>query len=345
MARPPRRRVIGDCGLQGQPDEAGELEIGYGLAEPRAARLRDGAGSALSDWALARPGVRRWSRATCSRRTSPAGGAERAGFVLETDSGSTVRTRARACDVGDTVSRGRSARPPVRRVARGVHLGPPRRGEGAEGRRRHRSGGGGGGAPEAVGRRVGAEPGGAARPKSAQALGRAASKVAAVQARRARGDLRTEQDRLREISSTLVDEAEQALRDAGRSVSDTVGTRLHELVRAVAADEEARGALAAGGCSPSRSSAGSPHSAFPERSRLLHRRRRRPPEQGRRGQGEARRRTRREARRAPVGAPGRGAGGGRGAARGRAGRSPSGDGPTLARAARAARPRVTTPLG
>ena len=82
--------------------------------------------------------------------------------------------------------------------------------------------------------------------KSAQALDRAATKVAAVQARRAHGDLRSEQDRLREVSSTLVDEAEQALRDAGRSVSDTVGTRLHELVRAVAADEEARGALAAG---------------------------------------------------------------------------------------------------
>jgi hypothetical protein len=82
--------------------------------------------------------------------------------------------------------------------------------------------------------------------KAARALAQAAGKVADVQARRARGDLRGEQERLRELSTTLVDAAEQALRDAGRSVPDTLGHRLHELLRAVAADPGSRDALAAG---------------------------------------------------------------------------------------------------
>ena len=50
---------------------------------------------------------------------------------------------------------------------------------------------------------------------------------------------------VRELSGELVDAAEQALRNADRLRADA-GTRLHELVRAVAADEDARTALAAG---------------------------------------------------------------------------------------------------
>ena len=81
--------------------------------------------------------------------------------------------------------------------------------------------------------------------KTAKAFAQAAEKLAAVQARRSKGDIRREQERVRELSGELVDAAEQALRNADRLRADA-GTRLHELVRAVAADEDARTALAAG---------------------------------------------------------------------------------------------------
>ena len=52
--------VIGDCGTHGDPDEAGDVELGYGLAAPYRGR---GYGSevaaALSRWLLEQPGVRR----------------------------------------------------------------------------------------------------------------------------------------------------------------------------------------------------------------------------------------------------------------------------------------------
>ena len=83
-------------------------------------------------------------------------------------------------------------------------------------------------------------------PKAAKALARAAVKVADVQARRTRGDLRGAQESLRDVAGSLVDGAEEALREAGRSVPDTLGHRLHELLRAVAADPASREALAAG---------------------------------------------------------------------------------------------------
>jgi hypothetical protein len=82
--------------------------------------------------------------------------------------------------------------------------------------------------------------------KAAKALAQAAVKVADVQARRKSGDLRAAQDALREVASALVDGAEGTLRDAGRSVPDTLGHRLHELIRAVAADPGSREALVAG---------------------------------------------------------------------------------------------------
>ncbi len=83
-------------------------------------------------------------------------------------------------------------------------------------------------------------------PKAARSLAATAEKVADVQARRSSGDLRAEQERLRDVSASLVEAAEDALRDVGRAVPDTLGQRLHELLRAVAADPAARAALAAG---------------------------------------------------------------------------------------------------
>jgi RimJ/RimL family protein N-acetyltransferase len=84
--------VIGDCGLHGPPDEAGDLEIGYGLAEPSRGRgYGTELASALSDWVLAQPGVRRVvARDVLADNAASRVVLERAGFVLETDFGSTV---------------------------------------------------------------------------------------------------------------------------------------------------------------------------------------------------------------------------------------------------------------
>jgi len=76
--------VIGDCGIHGEPDGTGDVELGYGLAHPYRGR---GYGAelaiGLSRWLLDQDGVRRVvGRAALDnppgRRTL-----ERAGFSLE----------------------------------------------------------------------------------------------------------------------------------------------------------------------------------------------------------------------------------------------------------------------
>jgi RimJ/RimL family protein N-acetyltransferase len=76
--------VIGDCGTHGDPDEQGDVEVGYGLAQPY---QRQGYGTelaiGLSRWLLTQAGVHRVvGRAALDnppgRRTL-----ERAGFTLE----------------------------------------------------------------------------------------------------------------------------------------------------------------------------------------------------------------------------------------------------------------------
>lgn len=75
--------VIGDCGIHAPPDDAGGVEIGYGLAAPYQGR---GLGSeivlAISDWLLAQPDV-----STVRARTLPSNGAsrrvlERSGYTM-----------------------------------------------------------------------------------------------------------------------------------------------------------------------------------------------------------------------------------------------------------------------
>lgn len=75
--------VIGDCGIRAPVDDAGCVEIGYGLAEPYRGR---GFGSELvlsiSDWLMAHPGV-----STVRACTSPSNAAsrrvlEKAGFTV-----------------------------------------------------------------------------------------------------------------------------------------------------------------------------------------------------------------------------------------------------------------------
>jgi threonine dehydratase len=52
--------VIGDCGIHGEPDENGDIELGYGLAEPyRGQGYGTEVAAGLSRWLLAQEGVRR----------------------------------------------------------------------------------------------------------------------------------------------------------------------------------------------------------------------------------------------------------------------------------------------
>jgi len=77
--------VIGDCHTHGPADEAGDIEIGYGLAEPYRGR---GYGSelvkGLSQLLLGRPGIRRVvARHVPIDNVPSRRSLERAGFVLE----------------------------------------------------------------------------------------------------------------------------------------------------------------------------------------------------------------------------------------------------------------------
>ena len=77
--------VIGDCGTHGEPDETGDVELGYGLAAPyRGLGYGSELVAGLSRWLLGRPGVRRvvacdvLEANVASRRAL-----ERAGFELQ----------------------------------------------------------------------------------------------------------------------------------------------------------------------------------------------------------------------------------------------------------------------
>jgi RimJ/RimL family protein N-acetyltransferase len=77
--------VIGDCHTHGSVDEAGDIEIGYGLAKPYRGR---GYGSelvkGLSQWLLGQPGIRRVVARHVPVANVPSRRAlESAGFVLE----------------------------------------------------------------------------------------------------------------------------------------------------------------------------------------------------------------------------------------------------------------------
>ncbi len=77
--------VIGDCGTHGAADDAGDIEIGYGLAAPYRGR---GYGSELvigaSQWLLGQPGVQRVvAREVLADNLPSRRALERAGFVLE----------------------------------------------------------------------------------------------------------------------------------------------------------------------------------------------------------------------------------------------------------------------
>jgi RimJ/RimL family protein N-acetyltransferase len=85
-------RVIGDCGTVGPVDEAGDIDIGYGLAaEHRGAGYGTELVEALSRWLLRRPGVRRVvAREVAADNTPSRRALERAGFRLERSDGDLV---------------------------------------------------------------------------------------------------------------------------------------------------------------------------------------------------------------------------------------------------------------
>jgi RimJ/RimL family protein N-acetyltransferase len=76
--------VIGDCGIHGEPDDRGEIELGYGLAEPYRGR---GYGTevavGLSRWLLAQDGVRCVVGRAALDNPPGLRTLERAGFMLE----------------------------------------------------------------------------------------------------------------------------------------------------------------------------------------------------------------------------------------------------------------------
>ena len=80
--------VVGDAGTHGPPDEAGDVEIGYGLAEPSRGRgLSSEFVPALAQTLLARPEVRRVVAREVLASNAPSRRAlERAGFRLERES-------------------------------------------------------------------------------------------------------------------------------------------------------------------------------------------------------------------------------------------------------------------
>jgi RimJ/RimL family protein N-acetyltransferase len=76
-------RVIGDCGIKGPVDDAGGVEIGYGLASPS---WGQGLGTevvvAISDWLLAQPGVTTVRATTSLTNTASRRVLEKAGFTI-----------------------------------------------------------------------------------------------------------------------------------------------------------------------------------------------------------------------------------------------------------------------
>ena len=77
--------VIGECGTLGLIDEAGDIELGFGLAaEHRGAGYGNEVARALSEWLISQPGVGRVvARGVLANNTPSRRALQNAGFVLE----------------------------------------------------------------------------------------------------------------------------------------------------------------------------------------------------------------------------------------------------------------------
>ena len=77
-----RGAVIGDCGTHGPVDEAGRVEIGYGLAAPsRGQGYGSEAVAAVTEWLLSQPGVREVRAHTLTSNAPSRRVLEKAGFT------------------------------------------------------------------------------------------------------------------------------------------------------------------------------------------------------------------------------------------------------------------------
>jgi RimJ/RimL family protein N-acetyltransferase len=76
--------VIGDCGTHGDPDDHGDIELGFGLAAPYRGRgYGTEVAQALSGWLVAQPDVRRVIGRVELANAPSRRALERAGFALE----------------------------------------------------------------------------------------------------------------------------------------------------------------------------------------------------------------------------------------------------------------------
>ena len=74
--------IIGDCGTHGPVDEAGRVEIGYGLAAPsRGQGYGSEAVAAITEWLLSQPGVRQLRAHTLTSNEPSRRVLEKAGFT------------------------------------------------------------------------------------------------------------------------------------------------------------------------------------------------------------------------------------------------------------------------
>ena len=74
--------VIGDCGTHGPVDEAGRVEIGYGLAAPsRGQGYGSEAVATVTEWLLSQPGVRQVRAHTLTSNAPSRRVLEKAGFT------------------------------------------------------------------------------------------------------------------------------------------------------------------------------------------------------------------------------------------------------------------------
>ncbi len=75
--------VIGGCGTHGPVDEAGCVEVGYGLAAPsRGQGYGSEAATAITEWLLAQPEVRETCARTLLANVPSRRVLEKAGFLL-----------------------------------------------------------------------------------------------------------------------------------------------------------------------------------------------------------------------------------------------------------------------
>jgi GNAT superfamily N-acetyltransferase len=103
--------VIGDCGTHGPVDEAGMVEIGYGLAGNFQGRgLGTEMAAAVSDWLLRCPGVVTVKATALASNTASRRVLEKTGFSLVASEGPNVVYEKRNGPRGDAATRRRPGR-------------------------------------------------------------------------------------------------------------------------------------------------------------------------------------------------------------------------------------------